>query len=209
MHVKSAVCFLYIDIVTFLHIQNTKASSKNAEIMHLTFLFFFFNLYLLSLHPSDGWCWIFRPEDGAGRCAAAFISLDPLHVSPPGPPCLLLLSPPFPSSLTWMRRAQHEGGSGKKKKEREEAHLFFYWGSCAAFAVPSSWFSVLIYSAHLSPRRLLVFLLGWIIFILPVFFQGHRQIGNFFGPWFARVNVLGELSLPKLWFLSHIITAVQ
>ena len=56
----------------------------------------------------------FRPKDGAGL----FISPDPRHVPPPSPP----------DSLTWMRRARHEGRIIKK--------CVGYWGSSACCAAP-------------------------------------------------------------------------
>lgn len=57
----------------------------------------------------------FRPKDGAGL----FISPDLRHVPPPSPP----------DSLTWMRRARHEGQIIKK--------CVRYWGSSACCAAPS------------------------------------------------------------------------
>lgn len=113
------------------------------------------------------------PEDGAAAAAAAApINLHPLHVSPPS-------APPPPPSLTWMRRAQHEGEVGKKIKE---ADLFREWGSCSTSL--ASFLAVL--SSFCSPKLFLsLFFVFWDW--LPSGTRPDQEI--------CRPHLLGEILL--------------
>lgn len=114
---------------------------------------------------------------------------------PARPASSLLLPPPPRLSRGCGERSMR--GEVKKKRERRGSSVLLL-GQLCSFRRPL----FLILCPHLfcaprpSPFARLPPRLNY--FYPPVFFQGHRQIGRFFGPRFARMNVPGELSVPKL-----------
>lgn len=136
------------------------------------FISAFKRLKLLTRHPTkqlvklvlaEGWSSI-----AVQRCSSIFILFTFLHPTSLPPPSLP--PPSFPSSLTWMRREQHEG---ERKKKRGSS--VSYWGSCVA--------SLSFLPSHLFPTPLILSPCEsslFVIFLWVLSRSGHQTCAHLF-----------------------------